>query len=200
VTQLHVALLLARLDGKERLIAIVLACEQIPERVLTERLRPDPARAILRAVRRLQSDRMLEVDRGRLCLTNPESWPSHRLERSAFQRAGRLTGHVHDDVPAASTDQPKLDHAEKKAPTQKTHQFQLDDDLDWLDPPTPPVVDPVTPPIKPNLKMDYLPQGDECESCRNALALSSSPLKGLAMWAKQHLETCGRSPKARDGR
>jgi hypothetical protein len=212
MTQLHVALLLARLDGKEKLVLIVLACEQLPERVLTERLRPDPARAILRAVRRLHRDHMIEVAQGRLCLTNPENWPSHRLDRCELQRAGQLVSHAHDDDRSAAMTDAKKVHpailAAKEAarrkreasqvPAPKLHQIpEDDDDVSWLGGDGMPDESKPKPATSCPLADDgdTTPAETKCDTCANALDLLSSPLPGLAMWAKQHLSTCVLSPK-----
>jgi hypothetical protein len=138
-----------------------------------------------------------------------------------LQRAGQLVGHAHDDVLAASTDEPKLEReavaiareaarrrAAEQVPMPKIHQAPVDDDtvdMSWLDDPSPPSADPVRAPADPNkLKLKTpCPRKDnsaavemKCDSCANALDLLESPLAGLAAWARQHLASCPASPKA----
>jgi hypothetical protein len=170
------ALFLARFDGKERLVVLVLTGGPVPERSLLEQLQADLDRAVVRrAIQRLRRDRVVEAAQGVLSLTSPTHWPSHRIEACERSIAGRLAPYAGDDRGAMPV---------------KLHQAPVDDgrSYDWLDgPPIPDHVD------------------EACSGCDKANKILTSPhdsgrdivtLAREFMWARSHLATCPRSPKA----
>jgi hypothetical protein len=86
------ALVLTRLDSRERLVVIVIATSgPVPEHQLVERLRPDPAQVVRRAIRRLSCDGIVEATQGVLSLTTPSSWPRRRIAQADLVRLERMT-------------------------------------------------------------------------------------------------------------
>jgi hypothetical protein len=125
------ALFLARFDGKERLVVLVLTAGPVPERSVLERLQADLDRAVVRrAIQRLRRDRVIEAVQGVLSLTSPTHWPGHRIEACERSIAAKLAPSAGNDraamlaVPVKPTDRPRIHQAPDNG---------AGDDWPWLD-------------------------------------------------------------------
>jgi hypothetical protein len=216
---------IARLDGQERWVIVVVASSEqpIPERWVLDRLAPDLGRtAVRRAIKRLVRDRMLAMASGLLQIARPENWAPGRITGDDLVRLEKLLGnHACGEERSAELAEPTKKDAiaqareaarrrtAEKVFAPKVYQEEDDDSIDssWLDVEAAPQAWPEDQVMssskpKPASVPAIPPHGDlggnasaTCESCDHARTLLSSEHAGYRDWAKQHLASCSQSPK-----
>jgi hypothetical protein len=213
----YFVLAIARFDKPEKFVALLLMASRspIPATAVVNRLGPSVGHtAVSRAIKRLVRDKVVAaIERGQLEIVDPRSWPPHRVTDADLSTLFSLVGPTHNDQPvetpaapekpvhpaiAAAREAARRKREASKVPAPKLHQVVEDEvDTSWLDGDGIPDESKLKPATSCPLADDgdTTPTETKCATCANALDLLSSPLPGLAMWAKQHLSTCVLSPK-----